>query len=383
MRVMRILTRPNLGGPTMQAIALFHEHRRLGVSTLLVAGACGPGEAAADLAAHGVPAADPDRLGPHSEGFVPLPSLSNRLLPWRRHAARRQLAEWMRAFRPEVVHTHTSAAGLVGREAAHAVGVDRVVHTFHGIVLRDYFGPLLSRWLLQSERRLAGISDALVAVSPSCAQELAELGVAAPERIAVVPPAVPTPAFLPRALARSELGLSADEPAVAAYGRLAPIKRMDRFVAAAASLEAAAHVHGSGPLAASLQRRAGGNVRFFALGERARALLPAYDALLLPSRREGCPLVAVEAFLAGVPVIGFPVPGVRDVLTQWGSGLLASEADGAPGLAAAARSLLADPARRQRLVQASQSGLARFSPAVVAARLLEIYRGLPHPGPGE
>jgi glycosyltransferase involved in cell wall biosynthesis len=73
--------------------------------------------------------------------------------------------------------------------------------------------------------------------------------------------------------------------------------------------------------------------------------MSAYDALVLPSRREGCPLVAIEAFAAGVPVVGFDVPGVRDALGPWGSGILVPESHGSEGLASALRSLRASPDR--------------------------------------
>ena len=105
--------------------------------------------------------------------------------------------------------------------------------------------------------------------------------------------------------------------------------------------------------------------------------MSAFDALLLPSRREGCPLVAIEAFAAGVPVVGFDVPGVRDVLATWGDGILVPEREGAAGLAGALDRLRRDPGFGRELAARAKAGLFRFEPREVAAELLDLYRSLP------
>jgi glycosyltransferase involved in cell wall biosynthesis len=259
-----------------------------------------------------------------------------------------------------------------------AAGVQRTVHTFHGIVLRDYFSLLVSWALLRLEARLAQRTSALVAVSPSCREELAELGVAKLERIAVVPPAVPLPDFLPRAEARRRLGLPLDAFVVAAYGRLVPIKRVEAFLQALAAMpDARGDVHGDGPQMSSLLRVAPSNVTFRSASADARACMAAYDALVLPSRREGCPLVAIEAFAAGVPVVGFDVPGVRDALGPWGSGILVPERLGAEGLASALRSLRASPDRAVEIAQRAKERLPQFAPLAIASQLLRLYESLP------
>lgn len=378
MRVMRVLTRPNVGGPTMQAVALWHEHKKLGVRTVLTVGRCLAGETEVDLEANGIPRLEPSQIDAQSEGFVVVGSLGNRrsLLAQRRATA--EIGALIRRLQPDVVHTHTSAAGHAGRRAAFGCGIARTVHTFHGIVLRDYFGPFVSWALLRIEARLARRTAALVAVSPSCRDELASLGVAAPSRIRVVPPAVPVPGFLARDEARRRLGLPQDAFAVCAYGRLVPIKRPERFVATLAQLpDAIGRMHGDGPLREQLATAAPANVTIVPAHPDARACMAAYDALLLPSRREGLPLVAVEAMAAGVPVVGFDVPGVRDALTTWGSGLLVPEAEGVGGLVAALRRLRTEPLLAVGLRERARSGLVRFRPESVATELLDLYRSLP------
>ena len=102
--------------------------------------------------------------------------------------------------------------------------------------------------------------------------------------------------------------------------------------------------------------------------------LAGYDALVLPSVREGCPLVAIEAFAAGVPVVGYDVPGVRDVIGPWGSGILVPVSEGPAGLGAALRRLVEEPGLREQCVKNARNGLDRFDPAAVAAKLLDAYR---------
>jgi len=377
LRVLRVLTRPNLGGPTRQAIALWHAHAAHRIETLLVTGAVGPEEVVLSPAAHGVPQVEAAALAP---GWLQLPTLRRGVDPLADLRARRQLRSLVTRWRPDVVHTHTSKAGALGRRAALAAGAAVLAHTFHGHVLDDYFGALPSMLLRRLERRLARRTDLLFSVSGSCADELAAHGVAPRARFCVVPPAVPAVPWFSREHARAQLGLPSEAWVVAAIGRLVPIKRLDDFVDAVA-MESGLRgdVLGDGPLRAAL---AAGAVRSGA-GERLRlrgaepdaaSLLPAYDALVLPSVREGFPLVAVEAFAAGVPVVGYDVPGVRDALGDLGRGLLVPVADGPAGLLAALRRLQDEPTLRASLVEASAAAPERCRPDAVAAALASAYR---------
>lgn len=367
---MRVLTRPNEGGPTRQAIALWHAMAARGVATLLVTGAVGRGEQELRPDAHGVPAVDlaAALAGAPQGGWLELPELRRGFAPWSDLAATRRLRQLARAWRPDVVHTHTSKAGWLGRRAVRGGGA-AIVHTFHGHVLADYFPSPVGWVLARLERRLAAGSDALVAVSASCADELAALGVAPRARIDVVPPAVPCEALVPRSSARAELGLPADGPVAACVGRLVPIKRVQLFLDALRALPAwRGDVVGSGPLRARLEASAPPNVRFVGSRPDIARLLAAYDVLALPSRREGLPLVAVEAGRAGVPVAGFDVPGVRDAVGPT-TGVLARDGTGGTGFAAAI-------AAAAKLRCHGRSGVAptdASSPDVVAARLLALY----------
>ena len=376
MRVLRVLTRPNLGGPTRQAIALWRAHRDAGVETLLVTGVVGPEESSLAPADHGVPEAPASGA---RAGHLRLEDMKRGVDPFADARARRALRQLIQSFRPDVVHTHTSKAGLIGRRAALDERVPVVAHTFHGHVLKDYFGPAGGWWLRRMERRLARRTSLLFAVSSSCAVELAELGVAARERLVVTPPAVDAQPALDRSDARARVGLEPDVWAVAAVGRLVPIKRFGDFVTmVAGDGRLRGDIFGDGPLRASLEPRAErlcrGRLRLLGAVPEAARLLRAYDAVVLPSIREGCPLVAIEAFAAGVPVVGYDVPGVRDALASLGKGLLVPVADGPPGLLAAAARLREDAGLRQELTAASVAAAATCRPDAVGAALCEHYR---------
>ncbi|MEZ5962844.1 MAG: glycosyltransferase [Planctomycetota bacterium] len=371
---MRILTRPNVGGPTRQAVALWHEFAALGWQTLLVVGRC-EGEAAFDLRRAGIPELALDAVDRASAGFVELPLLRRGLHPLRDPLVSWRLGSLVRAFAPDVVHTHTSKAGVLGRQAAWETEVAVVAHTFHGHVLQDYFGRWRSRLVRWVERRLARRTDLLFAVSPSCRDELVAYGVAPAERIEVVPPAVETVAFAAgsRTQARAELGLADDVFVLGFVGRLVPIKRPQWFGSVVAQIDdAVGLVFGDGPLRQDLAAQP----RLHLLGATARLaeLLPACDVLVFTSVREGCPLAAVEAFAAGVPVVGLSVPGVRDVLGAWGHGVLVEEAAGVDGLVAACAELRA-PERRAAVAADARQAVGRFAPAAVAQQLASAYEG--------
>jgi len=374
MRVLRLLTRANVGGPMRQAVALWHEHRRLGLRTLLAVGECDRGEDSVDLESAEIPVLGIDEVAPEVEGLVVVPSLRRGVHALRDRRASLAVRRLCGAFRPDLVHTHTSKAGWLGRMAAAKVGGAAVAHTYHGHVLKDYFAAPTGLALRRMELFLARRTDLLLAVSPSCASELASFGL---RDVRVVPPAVELRAFevASRSAARQQLGLDAGVFAVGFAGRLVPIKRPDVFFDVVQQLPGVdGYVFGDGPLRPTLEPRARGRVRMLGVRHDMDRLLPGLDALVITSRREGCPLVAVEAFAAGVPVIGFDVPGVRDALGLWGAGVLVPTAEGAAGLARAVQSLADEPARRQSIIERARARLDRFAPRRVARVLADSYR---------
>ena len=379
MKIMRVLTRPNLGGPTKQAVALWHAHRDQGLRSLLVVGACSRGEDAIDLAATGIPQVAPEQIlaGEAVEGFARIDALGRSLRPLRDMAAMRVLRRWIRGWQPDVLHTHTSKAGWVGRAAAHKERVPVIAHTFHGLVLRDYYPAPVGEAFRRLEMRAARRANLLFAVSPSCRAELAELGVAPANKIDVIPPAVPLEKTDTdkRDDLRLKLGIARDTLVIGFIGRFTGVKRPEIFIEALRhSTDARGLMLGDGPSRRKLQASAPLNISMLGARSEASQWLSAMDVLMLPSLREGCPLVAIEAFAAGIPVVGFDVPGVRDIAGDWGAAVTIPESEGAIGLARAIKNLHGDRNAYASVVDRSRSGLARFTPARVAAQLAARYR---------
>jgi glycosyltransferase involved in cell wall biosynthesis len=228
-RVLRIISRMNVGGPALHALLLNDRLDPARYDSRLVAGQVGESEGDY-LTLHG---AAPDR-------FVSVPALGREVEGWRDWTAFWSLVRLMRTFRPHVVHTHTSKAGALGRLAAAVCRVPVVVHTYHGHVFDAYFSPLKTRLVVGAERLLARGASALVAVTARVRRDVLARGIGGASKVVVVSlgldlePLVAAPAH--RGELRRELGLGADTPLVGIVARLVPVKAHEVFLAAAKAI---------------------------------------------------------------------------------------------------------------------------------------------------
>lgn len=364
-RVARIITRLNVGGPAIQALLLAERLDPKRYQTLLVCGLAGAREGDM-LALRGNLNVVPIRV----------PELRREIAPLVDLRALARLVLLLRRFRPDVVHTHMAKAGLLGRLAARVAGAPVVVHTFHGNVLRGYFDTTRAHFFLHLERLMARLSTRIVAISPRQRAEVLALHIAPPEKVVELPLGLDLAPFLEArpGVLRRELGIAVDVPLVGIVARLVPIKGVDIFIDAAARLTALrpdTHfiVVGDGELREQLIGRA----TSLGLGERVRFLgwradLPAIyadlDVVALTSHNEGTPVSVIEALAAGRTVVATRVGGVPDLLEECG---VLVEDGNAAGVADAIEALLADPARRLRL---GEAGRRRVYPALDAATLL-------------
>jgi glycosyltransferase involved in cell wall biosynthesis len=230
MRIARVLTRLNLGGPARQVLASDPLLVQQGHVVRVFAGVPEAGEG--DLF---------ETARERGIDVVRVPGLRRGVAPARDLLARRRLRQALAEFGPDVLHTHASKAGTLGRRALRQGGAFQRtarVHTFHGHVLEGYFPDVVSRRLVAHERRLARETDRVVAVSHATADDLIRLGVTREEQLVVVPPGVELAALeavdrsAPRSTAawRARLGLSADDVLVGVVGRLAEVKRVQLAV---------------------------------------------------------------------------------------------------------------------------------------------------------
>jgi glycosyltransferase involved in cell wall biosynthesis len=385
-KILRVIARLNMGGPALHVAYLTAGLRERGYDTTLVAGSLARGE---DSMAFVADARDVQ--------IVRIDQLGREISPLRDLVATVRLARLIRRERPDILHTHTAKAGTVGRVAALLAGRRRpriVVHTFHGHVLRGYFGPLSSRFFRLLERWLASRTTALIAVSPQVRDDLVALGVAPPERFVVIRLGIElgervAPEQNGRAESRRYLGIEPDRFAVGWIGRMTAVKRTDDVLVAFKRLrdegvDAVLCMVGDGPDRQDLERRAHelGIVRdtlFLGYQEDVAPFYAAFDALVLPSSNEGTPVSAIEALAAGRPVVATRVGGVPDVVQEGDDGFLV-EPGATDDLADRLAQLARDPELRERM---GRAGRERVLPRYAVERLVDdvdrLYRSLLRP----
>jgi glycosyltransferase involved in cell wall biosynthesis len=382
-RVLRVIARLNMGGPALHVAYLSAGLRGRGYETTLVAGEVSQGEQsmAYITEALGVP-------------VTTIPHLHREISPIRDLLATFRLARIMRVQRPHILHTHTAKAGAIGRAAALLAGRARppiVVHTFHGHVLRGYFGRFrtgIFRWL---ERLLAPVADALIAVSPEVRDDLVELRVAPASKFAVIRLGIQLEERLAagkeaREETRRALGIADGRFVVGWIGRMTGVKRADDVLRAfkllrESKVDAYLCMVGDGPDRDSVEQLASelGLVRhclFPGYQEEVGQFFSAFDVFVLPSGNEGTPVTAIEALASGCPVVATRVGGVPDVVRDGDDGFLV-EPGAVEQLAHRLYRLAADPDLRSRM---GESGRTRVLRRYSVDRLIDdvdrLYREL-------
>lgn len=355
-RVLRIINRFNLGGPTHNA-AYLTRFLPPEYETLLVGGPEGGNEEGSGhiLKALGVEA----RI---------LPELQREVSPWKDRSAYRRIKQVIKEFKPDVVHTHAAKAGAVGRLAASELGVKAVVHTFHGHVFHSYFGPVRTTVFKNIERFLAHRTSRIVAISEKQKRELVEEHRICPaSKVSVIPLGFDLAKFredqaAKRALFRRVYGVAEDELAVAIVGRLVPVKNHGLFlkglkhVQERSGKKVRAFIVGDGEerehirqqaadLGLSLASAQAFNGHGFGHGVNGNPVVkPAdvtftswikeidivhagADVVALTSFNEGTPVSLIEAQAAGKPVVSTRVGGIENVVHDGSTGLLSANDD--------------------------------------------------------
>jgi glycosyltransferase involved in cell wall biosynthesis len=313
------------------------------------------------------------------------PSLVSPISPWEDSRAFWQLRQICERERFDVVHTHSAKAGVLGRLAAHRAGVPAIVHTYHGFPFHQFQSPLRRSSYVAVERRLARITDVVLAVGTGVATEALRRGLARPSALRTVAPVVDARCVRrdvqSTATARRLLDLDDEAAVVGTVGRIDYQKAPEHLVEAAALMRHTdAHVVwvGSGPGiddARAVVRAHALDGRFHFVGERSDVadLLPAFDVFAMSSRYEGLPCAVVEAMRCGLPVVATAVNSVPDLVVPGESGILVPPAD-PRAMADALDSLLDDPALAGRLgVRGQQLAGRPFDAESLAGVLDEVY----------
>jgi len=297
------------------------------------------------------------------------------------------LIDLISAERFDIIHTHTSKAGFLGRLAARMTGARRVIYSPHGDIFSGYFPGFQTAVYGLAERVAAAWCERIVTLTDAGAGEYLGRRIGSPRQFVTLPTGVAAGALsaaADRPGVRNELGIGADGFVIACVGRLVPVKGYDVLAAASPRIVEKACgrnvrflVIGDGPergALVSLAERLGMGDRFSFLGFRTDVarLLSGVDLLAAPSRNEGLGMSILEAMALSLPVVASRVGGIPEVVTDGVTGLLVPP-DEPDGLADACVSLMGDPDRARSMGRAGRRSVEeRFS----IERFIEKTAGL-------
>lgn len=328
-KVLRIINRFNIGGPTYNATFLT---KYLGdeFETLLVGGLPESGEADSLHI-----------LNQYDVNPLLLKEMQRNPNIKSDRAAYKKIKQIIRDFQPDIVHTHAAKAGALGRRAAKSAGVPIIIHTYHGHVFHGYFNKFKTLLFKSIERKLAKYSTKIVAISPLQKQELSTIHkICSADRIEIIPLGFDLEKFHfnkdeNRKATRNHYQLDDDEIAIGIIGRLAPIKNHSFFidVIKEISIKTAKKIRvfivGDGEEKENIQHQINDfkwpeNIRFELTSwiKDISSFNPGMDIICLCSKNEGTPVSLIEAQAANVPVISTDVGGVRDIVADKKTGVI-------------------------------------------------------------
>jgi glycosyltransferase involved in cell wall biosynthesis len=308
-----------------------------------------------------------------------VPALRREIHPSQDLCTLRALRRQVREGRPEIVHTHSSKAGFLGRLAARLEHVPHIVHTPHGHVFGGYFSPAATRIFILLERLAARWTDRIVTLTDAEAAQHLALGLGRPGQFITIVSGV----NLNDIASAVPVRFAPHGPVIGTVGRLTSIKGHQHLIDAVPEILRrcpTAHVVlvGDGELRQTLEertRRLGvdGCVIFTGYREDTPALIAGMDLFVLPSLNEGMGRVLVMAMALGKPIVASRVGGVPELLGQGEAGLLVPPAD-PRALADAICTLLVDPVRAKTLGEAGRRRAPAYSANAMVQALARLYR---------
>ncbi len=321
--------------------------------------------------------------------IITMPSLVRSIRPIKDLKALFELIWLISKEKPDIVHTHSSKGGLLGRLAAKFCGVPHVIHTPHGHVFYGHFGQMASKVFLWVERFLTRFTDRLVALTHGEKNDYLELSVCPPEKLITIHSGVDVKQFLNtngnRAEKRRSLGLEPADAVIGFVGWLLPIKGPEYLLRAMDYVwpeqpETTLVMVGKGDLdvdlrAEALRKNVNGKVKFLGWRQDINELMSVFDVFVLPSQNEGMGRVIVEAMAAGNPVVASRVGGIPDLVQDGQTGYLVPPAN-EKELADAILKILNDRDQAKLMGQRGKKRCEQFSLEAMIAKLDDLYSGL-------
>jgi len=390
-KVLRILNRFNLGGPTLNA-AILTKYMHPEFETLLLGGKNDSSEKNSEYI-----------LNELGVDYINIDEMKRPISIREDIKAYKKIKRIIKEFKPDIVHTHAAKAGALGRLAAHHLKVPVIVHTFHGHVFDAYFNNVQANFYKNIERYLARISTKIIAVSENQKHELADIHrIAHPDKIEVIPlgfnlDKFKTNADFKRKNFRETYNLADDEIAIGIIGRLVPIKNHKLFLDALKQVKEIsnkkirAFIVGDGEMKEELKSHTSllnldfintdgiprnnekATVTFTSWIKDVDTVLAGMDIVALTSLNEGTPVSLIEAQAANKPIVSTNVGGIKNVVAENKTALLTPNND-IDAFSAALHKMVEDDVMRMSFSKAGLDCIAnKFSYQRLCGDMKALY----------
>lgn len=371
-KVLRIITRMNIGGPAVQVSGLMQGMDKTVFIQELVTGRCLENEV--DYLESKLPNLKVTRIETLSRRVSMFSDISTLLF----------LIKKIREFKPDIIHTHLAKAGVIGRVASLLSGHKSIrIHTYHGHLLTGYFSGFKLCLLIFVEKSLARVTHHLVAVGEKVKEDLIEVGVGSRAKFSVVNPGVQIQPLPDRQKVLTKLDLDQEIIYCAFIGRLTKIKRPDRMLEVAGELKNRnTNIHfivaGGGELLAECEKIAVKEklpVTFLGWQEDIEEVLTISDLVLLTSDNEGTPIALIQAGMARIASVSTNVGSIAEVVVNNQTGLITDFS--VQSIADALEKLVSNSQLRKKYGQAaSQFCLGKFHTEIMISNYSKLYKQL-------
>lgn len=290
----------------------------------------------------------------------------------------------------DIVHTHTSKAGLLGRFAAKLAGIPIIVHTPHGHVFFGYFSPLKTKIFILLEKFAARIADKIVTLTSREKSDYISHKIAGEEKFVIIHSGIELSKYQElsqeeKIKLKKEIGLPENSFVVGTVGRLVPVKNPELLIKASQPVftqypDTYFVFAGDGPLKEDLRTAAkeiGGekNIVFLGWRDDAHRILSIFDVFCLPSLNEGMGRVLAEAMAHGIPIVASDVGGIPDLVIHEKNGFLVPSQN-TEELAKCIQILIADEEMRKKMGDEGKKMVLRFNSDTMVKKIAGMYEEL-------
>jgi len=319
--------------------------------------------------------------------YIFIPELVRTISPINDFRALFKIYSFLRKEKFDIVHSHTSKAGLLGRLGAKLAGIPIIIHTPHGHVFFGYFGLIKTKLFIFVERISSFIADKIIALTYGEKKDYKLFKIANKDKIVVINSGVELSKFKELPLNKKqnfkkELGIPENSLIVGTVGRLVPVKGPE-FLIDAAKYTISKYPNtffiftGNGWLKQNLEKKAleigiKDNVIFLGWRDDVAEIISIYDVFVLPSLNEGMGRVLVEAMALGKPIVASSTGGIPDLITHGKNGFLVPPKN-PEQLAKYIEILLCNKEKRESMGQEGKEIALNFSKEIMVERIAELY----------